>query len=413
MNICFVLLSGEWGGAETAVYELARHLRAKGESVSIVLNRETYEQYSDLEGVRLLSIGALYPPDSAFSFLLKVGRGRSLLSRALSLPSPYLDEIARRLCLRKTRREVVQWLSNDHTDIVSPILEDSVPLVSRMAHELKTLRIAAIAMVAGEGNLRGTEPVHPLLRPIAKWKAREFRKALQKMDKVIGPSAFMLPAWEAQGASLAGRYAVIPNGVNLSDIQRSMGSALKLKGRFNLLFPGGAKFIKGGDLVVRALPAVRKEIPEFHLYVAWDVPHDHRIRRMVADMGLDDSVSFVGFLNKDEYRRLLSSVDALVMPSRDEAFGIVFLEAMALGKPVVASSAGGIPEVVRDGRNGILVRPDPDQIASAIVRLYRDEGLRTEMSQNNLQDVTKYDWSRIVDEFMRVYREVSMERQRG
>jgi glycosyltransferase involved in cell wall biosynthesis len=103
----------------------------------------------------------------------------------------------------------------------------------------------------------------------------------------------------------------------------------------------------------------------------------------------------------------------LVMPSRDEAFGIVFLEAMALGKPTIASNAGGIPEVVKDGRNGILVKPQPDQIAGAIVRLYRDEGLRTEMSHNNLQDVTKYDWSRIVDDFMSVYREVSVERRRG
>jgi glycosyltransferase involved in cell wall biosynthesis len=413
MNVCFVLLSGEWGGAETAVYELARHLRAKGEVVSIVLNRETHDHYSDLEGVRLLNIGSLYPPESAFSFLFKVGRGRNLLSRVLSLPSPYMDELARRLYLRKTRREVVQWLSNGNVDVVSPILEDSVPLVSRMADELKTLKIAAIAMVAGEGNLRGTEPVHPLLRPIMKWKAREFRKALRTMDKVIGPSAFMLPAWEAQGASLAGRYAVIPNGVNLSEIQSSVGSASKLKGKFNLLFPGGAKFIKGADLVVRALPVVSMEIPEFHLYVAWDVPHDHRMRKMVSDLGLENNVTFAGFLNKQEYRGLLSSVDVLVMPSREEAFGIVFLEAMALGKPIVASNAGGIPEVVKDGRNGILVKPEPDQIASAIVHLYRDEGLRTEMSHNNLQDVTKYDWSRLVDEFMRVYREVSVERRRG
>ena len=411
MNICFVLLSGEWGGAETAVYELARHLVAKGVTVSIVLNQEAYEHYSDLERVRLFNIGSLYPAESTLSFLLRTSRGRNVVWRALSLPSPYLDELARRFYLRKTRGKVVQWLSDDHADIVSPILEDSVPLVARMARELKPLEIAAIAMVAGEGNLRGIEPVHPLLRPITKWKAREFRKALGKMDKVIGPSAFMLPAWEAQGASLRGRYAVIPNGVNLSEIRGSLGSRVVLKGKFNLLFPGGAKYIKGGDLVISSLPAIKNEIPDVHLYVAWDVPQHHRIRKMVADMGLDDSVSFVGFLNKHEYRTLLSSMDVLVMPSREEAFGIVFLEAMALGKPIVAASTGGIPEVVKDGRNGILVRPEPGEIAGAIVHLYCDEGLRTEMSQNNLRDVTKYDWSLIADEFVRVYVKVSEERR--
>jgi glycosyltransferase involved in cell wall biosynthesis len=407
VNICFVLLSGEWGGAETVVYELARHLSAKGERVSIVLNEETLSNYAGLDNVRLFNIGSIDPPEFSRAFLSRIPRGHSPVSRALSLPYPYLDELARQLYLRKTRGRIVQLLSNGHMDIVSPILEDSVPLVSRLAGDLKTLKIAAIAMVAGEGNLRGSEPIHPLLRPIVKWKARQFRKALRKMDRVVGPSAFMLRAWEDQGVHLKDRYVVIPNGVDVSDVQRSFTSTSRLKGKFNLLFPGGSKFIKGGDLLIKALPSVKREIPGIHLYVAWDVPQGHRLRQMADDLGLKENVTFAGFLPRQTYRGLLNSVDALVMPSREEAFGVVFLEAMALGKPIVAGNGGGIPEVVRDGRNGILVKPDPGPIAEALLHLYKNEALREEMRQNNLHDVTRFDWSRIADHYIEVYREAS------
>jgi glycosyltransferase involved in cell wall biosynthesis len=411
VNICFVLLSGEWGGAETVIYELARQLTSKGESVSIVLNQEMYGHYADLEKVKLFNIGSLYPypAKSAMSFLLKTRRGHNILTRALSLPHPYLCEIARQRHLRATRKRLVPFLSENHIDVISPILEDSVPLVAHLADDLRALNVTTIAMVAGEGNLRGTEPMHPLLRPIAGWKAREFRKALTKSDKVVGPSAYMLTAWEAEGVSLTDKYVVVPNGVNLSEIRGSRGSASKLKGRFNVLFPGGARFVKGGDLVVRAMPAVIAEAPDVHLYVAWNVPPDHEMRRMVKHLGLDDNVTFLGSLPKRELQSLLSSVDMLVMPSRDEAFGIVYLEAMALGKPIVASNKGGIPEVVKNGRNGILVELDPGQIAQAIISLVRDEGLRTKMTQNDLEDVARFDWSRIADDYLRVYREASIQ----
>jgi glycosyltransferase involved in cell wall biosynthesis len=411
VNICFVLLSGEWGGAETVIYELARQLSSKGERISIVLNQEVACHYSDLEKITLFNIGSLYPypAKSAMSFLLKTRRGHNIITRALSLPYPYLCEIARQRHLTATRKGLLRFLSENHVDVVSPILEDSVPLVSHLAKDLRALNITTIAMVAGEGNLRGSEPVHPLLRPISARKAREFGKALTKSDKVLGPSAYMLSAWEAMGVSMRDKYAVIPNGVNLSEIRGSLGPASKLKGKYNVLFPGGARFVKGGDLVVRAMPAVIAEMPDVHLYVAWNVPPDHEMRRMVKHFGLDDNVTFLGSLPKRELQSLLSSADMLVMPSRDEAFGIVYLEAMALGKPIVASNKGGIPEVVTNGRNGILVDLDPGQIAQAIVRLCRDEGLRTEMSRNDLEDTARFDWSRVADEYLRVYREASIQ----
>jgi len=198
----------------------------------------------------------------------------------------------------------------------------------------------------------------------------------------------------------------IHNGVNVSEIRNAASSALKLKGGFNVLFPGGAKFLKGGDLLLVALAELKEEIPDIHTYVALDVPEGHQLRRMVFELELEQNVTFVGFLPPKEYRRLLASVDLLVLPSRREAFPIALLEAMALGKPIVASRVGGIPEVIKDGRNGILVDLEPRQIAQAILRLYWDEKLRQEMARNNLQDIVQYDWSLITEQYIELYREL-------
>lgn len=240
------------------------------------------------------------------------------------------------------------------------------------------------------------------------WQARKFRNALlNKVDKVTHVSAyFMANAFENFGAALKDKSTVIYNGINLSEIQDGSKSTLKLKGKFSLLFPGGAKWAKGGDLLIAALAKVRQEIPDIHLYIALNVPQNHLLRKMVTNLGLEQNVTFAGFLPKQEYRKLLNSVDILVMPSREEAFGVAYLEAMALGKPIIAGNTGGIPEVVKDRRNGTLVEPEPRQIAKAILYLCQHEDVRKEMSQNNLQDVVGFDWGPISDQYIKLYREI-------
>jgi len=79
---------------------------------------------------------------------------------------------------------------------------------------------------------------------------------------------------------------------------------------------------------------------------------------------------------------------------------------MALGKPVITSRRGGIREMVSDGRNGILVEPYSEQIASAILYLRRNAEIRREMSRNNLQDAARFDWNLAVDKYINIYEQV-------
>lgn len=400
MNVCLVLISDGWGGAETVVYELARHLRDKGENVSIILNQEIIKFYNDLEDVEIFNIGYVYHPKrlikSIISSKLLADEKSDILN---SFPWGLLNEFLRPIYFRRIRKEIIRFLSEKKVDVVHSHLENSDILVSC----LNNLKIPWIGTIHGPYLLRFQKKDIRSVLTFKKWKAKMFKESLYKMDKIIFVSDWLLNTHK-NIMPIDDKSVVIHNGIKLSDFQSNLIPNLKLKSKFNALFPGGPKPSKGGDILIEALIKIRNKIPDLHLYIALYVPQDHLIRKMVKDFGLEEKVTFSGHLPQREYRSLLNSIDILCMPAMEEAFGIVFLEAMAMGKPLIAANRGGIPEFIVNGRNGILIEPNSDEVADAILYLYKNEDLRKDMGRNNLEDIKKFNWNPIVDKYIEVYK---------
>ena len=117
-------------------------------------------------------------------------------------------------------------------------------------------------------------------------------------------------------------------------------------------------------------------------------------------------MTFVGRLERQALLQEYARAQFLVLPSLFEPFGIVLLEAMAAGLPVIASRVGGIPEVVREGVTGMLVEPgNPGTLAEGLLRLGNDEGLRALMARRARERVAAYDWALIVPRILSVYTE--------
>ena len=170
---------------------------------------------------------------------------------------------------------------------------------------------------------------------------------------------------------------------------------------------------KGHDLVIRALPRVLKAHPETCYLIAGSGPAKQAIARLADEMGLGGKVLFFENLNDSDLVKIYNLCDVFVMPSRAdlkscdvEGFGIVFIEANACGKPVIAGRSGGMADAVVDGVTGFLVDPDdPDALAESLSRMIRDSSFARRIGQQGRdRAVREFTWSLIatrVDEIMK------------
>ena len=152
------------------------------------------------------------------------------------------------------------------------------------------------------------------------------------------------------------------------------------------------------DILVRAAELLRKTIPELEIRIVGNGPEHGRLQGICRELDLGPVVRWLGDASLSTLAEEYNRCDVFCLPSVQEGFGIVFLEAMAAGKPIVAARAAAIPEVVR---NGLLVEPDnPEALAEAIRRLYGDPRLRRSLGSAGLRDVEQFEMNRVAARFL-------------
>ena len=168
---------------------------------------------------------------------------------------------------------------------------------------------------------------------------------------------------------------------------------------------------KGQRYLVDATPAIVRAVPDAHVLIFGEGDLRPALSRQIRNLGLEHRVQLVGF--RADILSLLKGLDVFVMSSLTEGLGTSILDAMAASKPVVGTTAGGIPEAVEDGVTGILVPPhNAAALADAILRLLKDASLRRRMGEAGLERVrTRFNVDRMVDETLAVYEGVAGRRR--
>jgi glycosyltransferase involved in cell wall biosynthesis len=191
-----------------------------------------------------------------------------------------------------------------------------------------------------------------------------------------------------------------------ADVATATGGAA-FDGDPTILFAGGNFYRKGLHVLVQALPAVLRDAPAARLHVAGRDGAEGRVRRLADSLGVSDAVTFHGRLGRDAMAGGFAAADVFAMPSRTEALGLVYLEAMRAGVPVVSGNVGGVVEIVRDGESGLTVTPtDADAVAAAILRVHRDAALRERLVAGGRTVVAARTPQRLADETEAVYDEL-------
>jgi D-inositol-3-phosphate glycosyltransferase len=223
----------------------------------------------------------------------------------------------------------------------------------------------------------------------------------------------------------AAKIAIVPCGVDLGlfrpippeEAKQTLGLPLS---RRIILFVGRIEPLKGIDTLLRAMASVVPELPDWqeNLSVviiggAPGVGADKvsaelaRLERLRAELGIEELVTFQGAKDQDTLVYYYSAAEMLVMPSHYESFGMVALEAMACGTPVVASKVGGLAFSVQDGQTGFLV-PDRDAeaLAAKIRLLLRNDELRRQLGRQAAHWAGRYGWPAVANEIIDLYEAV-------
>jgi glycosyltransferase involved in cell wall biosynthesis len=163
---------------------------------------------------------------------------------------------------------------------------------------------------------------------------------------------------------------------------------------------------KGHTTLIHAFEGLKQEIPEAVLVIVGEGHLRDKLADLVDRLGLEGSVLFTGF--QMDVRRTIATFDVAVLPSFFEGMGRVLLEAMAMGKPVVASSVGGIPDLVHHGKNGLLVTPGSvSELKSGLLTLIRNKALAEEMGKEGRNRISEeFSAGRMAQSIEKLYREL-------
>ncbi len=187
-------------------------------------------------------------------------------------------------------------------------------------------------------------------------------------------------------------------------------SKLDLKGKRILLTVSRLSERKGHDQVIRSLPNLLTKVPNLVYLIAGTGDDEDRLKQLSDDLGVEKAICFLGFVGDELLPSLYNLADIVIMPNREtasgdvEGFGMVFIEANACGKPVIAGKSGGTESSVIHGKTGFLVDgTNLNEISDTILRLLEDDGLLRKLGHNGRERAVKeFDWKHSLNKIQKV-----------
>ncbi|QCX26585.1 D-inositol-3-phosphate glycosyltransferase [Nocardioides jishulii] len=386
--------TGDAGGMNVYVIELARRLARQGVAVDIF----TRATSSRLPAVVEAGDGILVRHVAAGPF---EGLDKHELPGQLCT---FAREVLRAEVLHPVGHyDVVHshyWLSGQ----VGALARDrwNVPLVHSM-HTMAKVKNAALAL--------GDNP-EPAARVIGE------EQVVQAADRLIANTALEADQLVSLYGAEPDRIDVVPPGVDLRVFSRRDQAGVRRElglpeDAAVLLFAGRIQPLKAPDVLLRAVAVLLERDPSLRSRIVVPVvggpsgsgrDHPESLAVLASALGLDDVVRFVPPVNQVELARWYSAATLVAVPSHNESFGLVAVEAQACGTPVVAAAVGGLTTVVRDGVSGLLVDThEPGDWAEALRRIVVDDSLRARLAAGAVEQASRFAWERTAELTLQSY----------
>jgi glycosyltransferase involved in cell wall biosynthesis len=210
------------------------------------------------------------------------------------------------------------------------------------------------------------------------------------------------------------KFSIVPPGVDVEELHKPQSGVMFRKkygiAQDMVLFVGRIAYTKGLLFLVKAIPSIVQKCPQCQfVFVGPDWGATNGLLALAEDLGIKKYLLFTGPLNGDDFVGAYNAAGIFVHPSvTSEAYGIAVVEAMAAGKPVVATNVGARADIVTEGRNGFLVPAGNSEVlAERILRLLTDKDMVTHMGRTNIEDAQKYRWQEVNRRMEEIYRQVT------
>ena len=340
------------GGVTQHVQHLYANLRLRGHDVRIISSSHGFQRSSQGDVIR-------------------IGKGFSMPANGsvgtLTVSPRYVSQV----------RQVLEEERFDLLHFHEPLVPFLSPIMLR---ESKSVNIATFHAYSG-------------FSPAYEVTSRLLGRIVDRLDGRVAVSA---AARHFIDRYFPGDYKVIPNGVDVEFYRRAVPISRWQDGRRNILFVGRLEERKGLVHLLKAYRLLRRGGVDCRLLVAGAGPQEREARRYLMTRRLQD-VEFLGRVTDEEKAQLFKTADVYVSPATGrESFGIVLLEAMAAGCPIVCSDIHGYKGVVHRGQQALLVPPrNAEALAMALDRLLHDSALRTRMSASGRVRATEFSWERV------------------
>jgi glycosyltransferase involved in cell wall biosynthesis len=249
-----------------------------------------------------------------------------------------------------------------------------------------------------------------LKNAVHKW----LKDFMQKCQHIVIPSESMKDIL-VKDYGLEDRYSVIPTGTNLEPFLQADGKALRQEKGWQketvLISVGRLAPEKNWDTLVHAFAQVYAERPDLRLVLIGDGPAKDSLQLLASELGVAERVTFTGALPFEEIPRFLKAADAFSFASITETQGIVTIEAMAAGLPIVAVDGSGTRDVVEHGKQGFLVENDPNALAKGISKLLSDPQRVKRFSSSALKKAKTFDVDQLGKQTISVYEQAIQDKK--
>lgn len=247
--------------------------------------------------------------------------------------------------------------------------------------------------------LQGSDIFRVTSHPLGAWLTR---LVLRHCQHISALSQALATAAAAAGVPDS-LITVIPNGVDTTLFKPPSQPREQL-----ILYVGTLIQRKGVNYLLEAMAQVTRRFPSFRLAIVGEGPEESALKQSANQLGIAGQVTFVGPQSPEQVRQWMQRAMLFVLPSLEEGLGVVLLEALACGTPIVASQVGGIPDVVTPDVGRLVPAARPEALAEAINQLLADQSLWASMSHKARERATGcYDWQQIARRFEVIYKEIA------